>query len=215
MAYKFIKYRTEYPNPEMSFTSGWVFEPQSIFDVYDYFEKFTLPALRCGMEEVFSNFSRWLHQNRENPNFDVADLDEYMISHEDSFTAVAWSTCRLNGGIPAFAGHNMAIELFKNRCQYFREGCKVFYGKDGLRNIAMDSRYSTIVDECYMDDLQFPDFIRPTLADVKYTMWNGGQHWYAKVEKLDVVVDGVQKWNSKGEAVEAARKFIDETWPVK
>lgn len=212
MAYKFIKYRTEYPNPEMSFTSGWVFAPQSLSDVYDFFERFTIPALNGEMDDFWHEFSKkFLHGDAAG---DTEALNEHMCS-VGGFTTAAWMTAKSAGIAPVYVSRNMAFDLLKNRIKYFSEGGHVFYGKDGLRNIAMDSRYSTIVDECYTDTIEFPDFKRPTLADVKYTMWDGGRHWYAKVEKLDVVVDGVQKWNSKSETVAAAKRFIEETWPVK
>ena len=50
------------------------------------------------------------------------------------------------------------------------------------------------------------------IDDVKFIMWNGGKHWYAKIGKLDVVVNGIQKWNTKEEATKAAKQYINENW---
>lgn len=46
---------------------------------------------------------------------------------------------------------------------------------------------------------------------VKVTRWPKGNHYYAKVGSLNVVVDGIQKWNTPEAAYEAAFKFMEES----
>ena len=44
-------------------------------------------------------------------------------------------------------------------------------------------------------------------------MWEGGQHYYAKIGKLDVLdKNGNQKWNTKEETIEAAKWYIEKYW---
>lgn len=62
-----------------------------------------------------------------------------------------------------------------------------------------------IIDIAESEELIFPDVI---FSNVRYIQWNNGFHWYAKVNTLDIVVDGEQKWNSKEEAEEAVKRYF-------
>ena len=63
------------------------------------------------------------------------------------------------------------------------------------------------------DVLTFPDEDKPTMDDVRFIVWAGGEHFYAKIGKLDVVDEqGNQKWNTKREAEAAARWYIEKNW---
>lgn len=42
----------------------------------------------------------------------------------------------------------------------------------------------------------------------RFIQWPGGTHYYAKIGDEDIVVDGKQKWDTKEEAEEAAKKFM-------
>lgn len=42
-------------------------------------------------------------------------------------------------------------------------------------------------------------------ANVRFVKGENGSHWYAKVGKLDVVVDGEQRWGSRSDAERAFR----------
>lgn len=69
-----------------------------------------------------------------------------------------------------------------------------------------------IVETAESDKLLYPVLKKPTLEDVRLLTWDGGIHWYAKVNNLDVVWEGEQKWLTKDEAMKAAEKFINDTW---
>lgn len=81
-----------------------------------------------------------------------------------------------------------------------------------MRCVLFDETCSVICDEVYKNSLVFPDVERPSIEDVNFIVWNGGKHWYAKIGKMDVVVNGEQKWNTKEEAINAAKSYIDENW---
>jgi len=38
--------------------------------------------------------------------------------------------------------------------------------------------------------------------------WPNGEHFYAKVGNMDVVIDGKQKWDTKAEAQAAGERFL-------
>ncbi len=45
---------------------------------------------------------------------------------------------------------------------------------------------------------------------IRIIRWPHGTHYYAKIGDQDVVVDGVQKWDTWDEALTAANRFIQE-----
>lgn len=210
--YKFVKIKTQYPNGE-SYISDWCFYPETLSDVYDFFEKFTIPALKCGMEEEFwRDFKNHYLSPDSNPEHDLNTFEEYLRTNGSQFSFSAW-LCARNAGIPLFyTGQRMALTLLQDRVKYFKDGLNIYHASDGLRNISPDKRYTTICDTLLKEELMFPELDHPSIEDVRLMMWDGGQHWYAKVHKFDVVVDGVQKWNTREEALNAARKFIEENW---
>lgn len=56
----------------------------------------------------------------------------------------------------------------------------------------------------------YPHEAKPSLNEVKYMTWYGGKHWYAKIGKIDIVDrDNNQKWNTRKEAEEAAKWYIE------
>lgn len=46
--------------------------------------------------------------------------------------------------------------------------------------------------------------------DIRIIQWPAGKHFYAKVGDQDVVVEGVQKWNTAAAARRAAEKFLEK-----
>lgn len=61
------------------------------------------------------------------------------------------------------------------------------------------------------DKLEYIDFKKPMLNDARFIQWEGGWHWYVKLNKEDVVDElGNQKWNTKKEAEEATKWYIEK-----
>lgn len=44
--------------------------------------------------------------------------------------------------------------------------------------------------------------------DIRIIQWPGGDHYYAKIGDEDVVWENKQKWNSRSEAMKAAKRFL-------
>ena len=47
-----------------------------------------------------------------------------------------------------------------------------------------------------------------TKDDIRLYRFPDGAHWYAKVSKMDVVIDGEQKWNARYIAQQKAEEFL-------
>jgi hypothetical protein len=55
--------------------------------------------------------------------------------------------------------------------------------------------------------------IEYTKDDIRVLRFPDGHHWYAKLGKMDVVIDGEQKWNARWVAQQKAEQFLEEkTW---
>ena len=64
-------------------------------------------------------------------------------------------------------------------------------------------------DECWKDELEYPEPDTYTVNDIRYIQWKDGSHWYAKIGKYDVVDEnGNQKWDKYNDAIVAAYKFL-------
>jgi hypothetical protein len=87
---------------------------------------------------------------------------------------------------------------------------KMFLHPD-MRLQIYDDRWSEVVDTVEKDVLTYPEEERPTISDVRVIQWKGGEHYYAKIGKLDVLDEfGNQKWSSEEEALDAAEWFIED-----
>ena len=103
-------------------------------------------------------------------------------------------------------------EAFQNRLRTFRSGREI-YLSHGIQVVTVDTRFVDILATTERNVLTFPDEDKPEMKDVRFIVWDGGVHYYAKIGKLDIVdKDGNQKWNTRAEAESAARWYINQYW---
>lgn len=122
---------------------------------------------------------------------------------------------QMEGGNPIQKAHEFEAEILQSRLNSFREGYEQYLSK-GLTVFMIDERFYEIVETVESDEMIYPEDLTISLDQVKYSQWTGydglnGTHWYAKVGKIDIVDEqGRQKWDTREEAEEAARKFVEE-----
>ena len=108
--------------------------------------------------------------------------------------------------------NELLLTAIKGRLKDIDKG-EAVYLEDGVRQFGYSSNnpHFEIIERYYSDKLEYPDFKKPTLDDVRFIQWDGGKHWYAKVNKEDITDEiGRQKWNTKGEAENAAKWYIEK-----
>ena len=108
--------------------------------------------------------------------------------------------------------NELLLTAINNRLKDIANG-NVVYVEDGVRQFGYTSKnpHFEIVETYYSDKLEYPDFTKPILNDVRFIQWDDGKHWYAKVNKEDIIDEfGRQKWNSKEEAENAAKWYIEK-----
>lgn len=59
-------------------------------------------------------------------------------------------------------------------------------------------------------ELEFINVEKYTTNDIKLHRWPGGNHWYAKIRYIDVVIDGECKWNTPEMAKKMAEKYLKD-----
>ena len=105
------------------------------------------------------------------------------------------------------AATKLEEKTLQDRIKMFEDG-KPIYLQDGLTYTTFHNMEPEIEDECYKVEMEFPKKDVYTIEDVRYIQWNPGGHWYAKVDNMDVVYAGKQKWDTKEEAINAAHSFL-------
>lgn len=64
-----------------------------------------------------------------------------------------------------------------------------------------------IVESVYMDEMIFPQYNK---SDIRVLQWAGGNHYYAKIGRMDVVYNNQQKWDTYDEAKYYADLFYED-----
>ena len=105
--------------------------------------------------------------------------------------------------------NDMVVQVYYNRVNSFSKGNILMYKRDGLVSTPLVEKIHNIFETKYVSKIEFPILERLTENDINIISWPGGKHYYAKVGNYDVVVNGVKKWNTKYEAREAAKTFIN------
>jgi hypothetical protein len=200
--FEFVRFKDKITNEE---SQKWWFVAKDELQVRKHFEKYFKPSMQEGfdcvahdaIDAVFKYKGLMMH-----PTNDVANVLECLA--------------RIKGYDPKQIlavfdiGNDILLETLSNRINEIHSG-KYVYVEEGVREFGYNdgNPHYEIVERYFSDKLEYPDFKKPTLDEVRYIQWDGGTHWYAKIDKVDVVDEfGNQKWNTKSSAENAAKWFI-------
>lgn len=193
--YRFV--RVEKISPEKDDNYVWYFVPQSLEQVKEHWKKYPASIIREGSSKIASKV------------FNGNSITDHICNDFEEAVIKLNSITNSNIMSDMVQVENVA---YNQRINDFVSGRKLFLSH-GLTVVTLDTRFYHITEEIYKDVLTFPDEDKPTMADVRYIQWGGGEHWYAKIGKLDVVDEnGNQKWNTKAEAKQAAEWYVKNNW---
>ena len=202
MEYEFVRFKNLATDEE---SHKWWFAPKTARQVMEHAEKFFKPTMQEGynsaahdaVEAIFKYGGIMNHATNE------------VASSIETITEIKGFNC--SSPLALFdTANELLLTAIKGRLKDIDKG-EAVYLEDGVRQFGYTSKnpYFEIVETYYSDKLEYPDFKKPTLDDVRFIQWNGGEHWYAKVNKEDITDEiGRQKWNTKGEAKKAAKWYI-------
>ena len=204
MEYEFVRFRTIETGEE---SHKWWFAAKTARQVMEHAEKFFKPAMQEGYNSAAHDA--------------VEAIFKYggIMNHATNEVASSIETITVLKGFERFSplalfdtANELLLTAIKGRLKDIDKG-EAVYLEDGVRQFGYSSNnpHFEIIEKYYSDKLEYPDFKKPTLDDVRFIQWDGGKHWYAKVNKEDITDEiGRQKWNTKGEAEKAAKWYIEK-----
>ena len=195
MRYTFVKVQQKaMPNGEHPQTF-WLFRPKTEKQIIEHWQKYASSTINDGARILTQKIFKGTKGHFIN------DFEQAVVT---------WQTS-MNDSLIHSMKH-IEKEALKNRFRSFRDGWQI-YLNNSIQVVMIDSRFYEIVSVAERDTLTFPDEDKPTMSDVRFIVWEGGTHTYAKIGKLDVVDNkGRQKWNTRQEAEAAARWYLEKYW---
>ena len=202
MEYEFVRFKNLATDEE---SHKWWFAAKTARQVIEHAKKFFKPTMQEGynsaahdaVEAIFKYGGIMKHATND------------LASSIETITEI--KGFKRSSPLALFdTANELLLTAIKGRLKDIDKG-EAVYLEDGVRQFGYTSKnpYFEIVETYYSDKLEYPDFKKPTLDDVRFIQWNGGKHWYAKVNKEDVTDEfGGQKWNTKDEAEKAAKWYI-------
>lgn len=189
MSYKFVKVRNKKTG-----TYIWLFEPNGALQVIEHWQKYPMSVIREGFQFLARKIILGKMGNCSN------DFERAVEAYANG----------MNTNI-AYAIEKVKDDALFARLQSIEK--RTIYLNSGIQVIIIDDRFCEIEQIIEKDALTFPDEEKPKIEDVRFIVWDGGTHYYAKIGKIDVVDSvGRQKWNTKAEAMKAAEWYINENW---
>ena len=204
MEYEFVRFKNLATDEE---SHKWWFAAKTARQVMEHAEKFFKPTMQEGynsaahdaVEAIFKYGGIMNH-----PTNEVASSIE-AITEIKGF--------KRSSPLALFdTANELLLTAIKGRLKDIDKG-EAVYLEDGVRQFGYSSNnpHFEIIERYYSDKLEYPDFKKPTLDDVRFIQWDGGEHWYAKINKEDITDEiGRQKWNTKCEAEKAAKWYREK-----
>lgn len=204
MAYEFVRFKNLATGEE---SHKWWFVAKTARQVMEHAEKFFKPTMQEGfnsaahdaVEAIFKYGGIMNHATNE------------VASSIEAITEI--KGFKRSSPLALFdTANELLLTAINGRLKDIDKG-EAVYLEDGVRQFGYSSNnpHFEIIERYYSDKLEYPDFKKPTLNDVRFIQWDGGEHWYAKINKEDIVDEiGRQKWNTKGEAEKAAKWYIEK-----
>ena len=199
--YEFVRIRDKRNGEVMK---SWYFRARSYHDIRVHTEKVFAPLMQVGYNDVAGKaveaiFGKGKLCCVEHPDTDAGNAIR-------TFTEIEYGSAH---PMPMFeVANKLLAEAVQSRLdEVYRNGeC---YLADGVQCFGFSKSCHEICESVLSDEFKYPTTKRATLKDVRFILWDGGRHIYAKVGNFDVVDEhGNQKWNTKEDAVMAAENFL-------
>ena len=131
---------------------------------------------------------------------------------EEHYTTYFGSTVSMMSEIKQIPVWQACVELENEILNNRLNGidCGDIYLTSGLTQFGYVGSLHEIIDEVVLDKLEYPTHQNLTIDDFRFLQWYGGEHWYVKLGNMDIVDEhGNQKWNTREEAKDVVRKYIN------
>lgn len=185
----------------------WYFRPNDIMDIVNHFNTICKREISAGCKEYVEN---------------AVVCPDGTIYHPHPDTPFGASVDMLSStmGIPwVQAAVTLENQTLNDRLEVFRDPkCINLYLADNLTwFVEYEGMHVDVIDEVGRLALEFPVEQIFTYDDIRTMKWDipgmsiKGTHYYAKVNKFDVIgPDGAMKWNTAAEAIKAGQWWVDQ-----
>lgn len=185
----------------------WYLCPNTIIDVIDHFNVVCKREISAACKEYIQNAV-------------MCDDGSLYHPHPDTPFGVSVDIFATSMGMPWIqAAIMLENQTMQDRVNSFRDPkCLNMYLADNMTWIAeYDGMNIDIIEEHFSNDMEFPIETIYKYSDIRTMKWDipgmsiRGTHWYAKVDKFDVIdKDGRMKWNTEKEAMDAGIWWVDK-----
>jgi hypothetical protein len=185
----------------------WYLRANSITDVLDHFNIVGRREMAAGCKEYVEKAV-------------VCPDGTMWHPHPDTPFGVAVNVIESTLGIPwVQAAITLENQTLQDRIRTFRDpNCINLYLADNMTWFSQSkSMVVEVIQEITSQELVYPVDAVFTYDDIRTMKWDipgmsiRGTHYYAKVDKFDVIgPDGSMKWDTESEAIAAGKWWVDE-----
>ena len=198
MKYKFVKLKRGKEGK-----ADWYFIPQSEEQVIEHFNKIFAAEIRASIHERIENTVI-----RE-------DGSVYCAHPSTPFARAIQAYSQIYDEHWILSATRLENEVINQRIATFNKGVQMLLDNGVIETRITDT--DEILEELEIDSFEYPIESQYRFEDVRYMKWDmpdleiKGVHWYAKIGNIDISdAKGNMKWNTKTEAEEAAKWFVEQ-----
>ncbi len=169
---------------KMDMEYSWMLVLESIEDLDAYSDLYHTPQIKEGLQEIMTK--KCAKHNSTIWGGLVEDIADITGEH--------WLV----------TSTRVENDVYKAKANLIIERGRIYVNSSGGCFPHSDS--IEIMEEKEVKGLVWPIY---SIKDIIVKKWRNGTHWYAKIGKMDVVIDGEQKWDTYKEAYSEALKFFE------
>lgn len=185
----------------------WYLRPNNVADILDHFNTICKREISAGCKEYVEDAV-------------VCPDGSMWHPHPDTPFGVAANVVENTMGVPwVVAALTLENQTMQDRIKTFRDpNCINLYLADNMTWFAeYEGMDVDVLEEFTSSNMEFPVEEIFKYSDIRTMKWDipgmsiKGTHYYAKVNKFDVIgPDGAMKWNTAAEAIKAGQWWVDQ-----
>lgn len=172
----------------------WYLKPESIQDILDHYHQILKCEFEAGIKDRIDN------------THVLKNGYVYHAHEQTTWNCAVTMLAEIKGKSWALAADELEKQTLNDRINLFNKGRFIALSQ-GLPYYA-SMEIPQFKDELWIKELTYPTNPIYDYNKARYIKWPRGKHWYAKIGNVDIVDSfGNQKWDTKEEAIEAAKYF--------
>ncbi|MHA1437905.1 MAG: hypothetical protein ACTSPD_10040 [Promethearchaeota archaeon] len=192
--FKFVKVIAQYKNCR-AFAPAWYLLIENIEDLFLYFEQ-TNPELVKTYHHMKTEHGDCSMGRHPDTNHEYAIYCTFFTNNNNRKTVIDDM-------------FHLSDTFCRPKINAILNGEKILINRTTMGFTYYNKKHHSIIEKQKTNQFIFPNE-KYTEKDIRIIKWENGTHYYAKIGRIDVFIDGEQKWDTKKEAQEKALKFLKE-----